>query len=365
LDDLLAPARDELAQAVQAFQSAIGFLESAVTRVQALLTQETREQVVLEDEARTLRTFIDQLSAGAGALMKKVSDLETPQQQALALSELRSAQGEKAEGIQKRRDAEIDRLDALRDSRVNLREEAAVLLNSKVGPKVRITVNRFGSVARYAEALAEALRGSGVQYNVLAPELARSVSPRELGLAVETNNAGAIARVAGISADRAQRIINHLVDVGIESILTAPLDDTVQLSLLDGGTYKSAEDLSVGQRCTAVLPIVLSHTERVLIVDQPEDNLDNSFVAFTLVQVIRNRPATSQLLFATHNPNIPVLGEADRVVHMISDGRHGEVSHSADLDDPQSVSAITDIMEGGVEAFEARAAFYSQERHDG
>ena len=364
-DDQLSSARGEIVQSSEAFQSAISLLESAVARVRALQGEEGQRQIALEDEARTLRTFIDQLSEGAGALMKRVSDLETRQQRSIALNEQVIAQREKASAIRQRRDAELDRLDALRDSRVNLREEAAAFLNDKLGPRVRLTVNRYGSVARYAERLTEALRGSGVQYHLLAPEVARSVSPRELAIAVEANDAPAVAQLAGINTDRAQRIINHLSDGGIESVLTAPLDDTVQLSLLDGGTYKPVDKLSVGQRCTAVLPVILSHTERVLIVDQPEDNLDNSFVADTLVQVLRSRPKKSQMLFATHNPNIPVLGEADAVVHMTSDGRRGEVSHAAPLDDSQSVRAITDIMEGGREAFATRAKFYAQDRHDG
>lgn len=358
--DELAPVRLETEQATEMFQSGVTLLRHAAARVQTLQTAENQQQIALEDEARTLRSFIDQLSQGAGALIKTVSDLETLYQRSVALKEMVANQLRRAEDVRQRRDAELDRLDALRDSRVNSREETAAFLNSKVGPRVRIAVNRFGSVTRYADAIAEALRGSGVQYNILAPELARSISPRELAIAAENNDPDVIANVAGISTDRAQRIVNHLCDVGTETILTAPLDDTVQLFLLDGGTYKAADELSVGQRCTAVLPIMLSHTERVLIVDQPEDNLDNSFVADTLVKALRSRPSTSQLMFATHNPNVPVLGEADRVVHMISDGRRGEVLHAAPLDDPESVRAITDIMEGGREAFATRAAFYAQ-----
>jgi hypothetical protein len=279
----------------------------------------------------------------------------------VALREHVSELRERAGGIAARRELELDSLDALREARVNAREEAAALLNSKLGPRIRITVNRFGSVAPYAEAIAEALRGSGVQYNILAPELASTISPRELALAAESDDPNSIATITGITLERAQRVAHHLRDIGTEGVLTAPLGDTVQLALLDGGNYKPAEELSVGQRCTVVLPIVLSHTERVLIVDQPEDNLDNSFVAETLVKALRNRPTTSQLIFATHNPNIPVLGEADQVVFLTSDGKRGDVSHVGALDDRESVRAITDVMEGGREAFARRAAFYAQE----
>jgi hypothetical protein len=297
-------------------------------------------------------------------LLKRVSDLEAAQQRAAALKEHATNLERRATEVDERRERELDRLDTLRETRVNAREQAATFLNSRLGPKIRVTVNRFGSVADYSNALTEALRGSGLQYNVLAPDLAPIISPRELASAAEDNEPERIVEITGIALDRAQRLATHLRQVGTEDILTAPLGDTVQLALLDGGTYKPAETLSVGQRCTVVLPIILTHTERVLIVDQPEDNLDNSFIAETLVKALRNRASTSQLIFATHNPNVPVLAEADNVIYMTSDGKRGDVSHAGVLDDVASVRAISDVMEGGREAFETRAAFYATEYSD-
>jgi ABC-type lipoprotein export system ATPase subunit len=360
-EDRLGDVREDVAAGNQSLRSSASHLELARHRLKKLQDDEQRQQIALEDEARSLRTFIDQLSEGAGVLMKRVSDLELLLQRSLALLEQLSGLRARANTISTRRNTELDRLDALRETRVNAREEAASFLNSKLGPRIRITVDRFGSVVRYAESLAEALRGSGLQYNILAPELARTVSPRELTAAVENNDSSTLVAASGITAERAQRVLQHLRQVGTEAILTAPLEDTVQLALLDGGAYKVAEHLSVGQRCTVVLPIILSHAERVLLVDQPEDNLDNSFIADTLVKVLKSRPATSQMIFATHNPNVPVLGEADRVVFLTSDGKSGEVNHVGALDDSQSVRAITDIMEGGRAAFDTRAAFYAQD----
>ncbi len=360
-DDRLAEVRQDFLAAHESVRTAAARLELAAGRIRQLREAELRHQVEIEDEARGLRTFIDQLSEGAGLLIKHVSDLGVRQQRADSLRERRVALDRRATEITGRREAELDKLDALREARVSTREQAAAFLNGKLGPRIRLTVNRFGSIAQYTAAIAEALRGSGLQYNVLAPELARTMSPRELSLAAESNDSQAITTATGIALERAQRVANHLRDFGTETVLTTPMGDTVELALLDGGSYKLADALSVGQRCTAVLPIILSHTERVLIVDQPEDNLDNSFVADTLVKALRNRPSTSQLVFATHNPNVPVLGEADRVVFLTSDGKRGDVTHVGQLDDPQSVRAITDVMEGGREAFAKRAAFYGQE----
>jgi energy-coupling factor transporter ATP-binding protein EcfA2 len=130
--------------------------------------------------------------------------------------------------------------------------------------------------------------------------------------------------------------------------------------LLDGGEYKSTENLSTGQRCTVILPILLCHREAVLVVDQPEDHLDNAFIVDTLIEAIKRSKSDGQLIFSTHNANIPVLGEADQVIVMASDGKRGFVRHSAPLDTKDSVEAISTVMEGGKEAFKRRASFYAK-----
>jgi DNA-binding NarL/FixJ family response regulator len=95
-------------------------------------------------------------------------------------------------------------------------------------------------------------------------------------------------------------------------------------------------------------------------VDQPEDHIDNAFIVDTLIQAILARPPSSQILFTTHNANIPVLGNANEVLQLGSNGRRGYVLTKGSLDEPRVVAAISTVMEGGVEAFERRAAFYRQ-----
>jgi predicted ATPase len=107
-----------------------------------------------------------------------------------------------------------------------------------------------------------------------------------------------------------------------------------------------------------VLPIVLQHDERVLVIDQPEDHIDNAFITDSLIKAIRARSPHSQLIVSTHNANIPVLGDAKLVVQLTSDGRNGSVEVCSPLDDDVAVDAITSLMEGGIDAFRKRAAFY-------
>ena len=94
--------------------------------------------------------------------------------------------------------------------------------------------------------------------------------------------------------------------------------------------------------------------------DQPEDHIDNAFIVDTLIASVRRRSDSGQIIFSTHNANIPVLGDANHVIQLGSDGRRGFPVLAAPLDDRRVVKAITSVMEGGAEAFQRRVRFYSQ-----
>ena len=116
--------------------------------------------------------------------------------------------------------------------------------------------------------------------------------------------------------------------------------------------------MSIGQRCTVVLPILLASHPNMLLIDQPEDHLDNAFLTSTLVEALMARDADDQIIVASHNANVPVLGEANRIIVLESDGRRGFVKHAGPLEHEGSVQAITTVMEGGLEAFRRRSRFY-------
>ena len=107
-----------------------------------------------------------------------------------------------------------------------------------------------------------------------------------------------------------------------------------------------------------ILPVLLNTAETLLVIDQPEDHLDNAYVVDTLVRSLQARSAHSQTIITTHNANIPVLGDASNVIQLGSDGESGYELASGHLRDADVVDAITSVMEGGAEAFSRRASFY-------
>ena len=357
-NDLLVGVRRRTAEAAGALRTTIGIVENAEVEVQRLIEQNNTDRLMTDDKARASRRALDELQAGAGTLTRQVEILTERAAQLGTLEDLALDRASKVAELQTWRLDVFKELERGREERLESRTLIANRLKDDLGPEIKTEVIESGTTSSYANIIAAELRGSGLHYNTLAPLLAARMSPLELVEAVESNSIQAIAEAVEIAAERAMNVIAYLQSQSLADIIAAPVDDAVDLSLLDGVDYKESKSLSIGQRCTVVLPILLSGHGELLIIDQPEDHLDNAFITETLVERLRERQIGDQFILASHNANIPVLGEADRVVRLGSDGRRGFVKQVGDLDDLEIVMAITDVMEGGVEAFERRAKFY-------
>ena len=88
--------------------------------------------------------------------------------------------------------------------------------------------------------------------------------------------------------------------------------------------WQALEDLSTGQKATAVLLLLLLDSDAPLIVDQPEDDLDNRFITEGIVPRIRTEKRRRQFIFSTHNANIPVLGDAELIIGLTAKGEAGD-----------------------------------------
>lgn len=356
--DLLAGVRGRIAEAGGTLRTTIGIVANAEAEVRRLIDQNSADRLVTDDNARTSRRALDELQAGAGALARQVEILTEREAQLSTLEALADDRATRVAELQSRRFDIFKELERVRSERLESRTQIANRLNSDLGPEIKADVIESGTTNGYANIIAAELRGSGLHYNTLAPLLAAHMSPLELVEAVESNGVQAIEEAVEIATERATNVVARLQERDLTDIIAAPVDDAVRLSLLDGVDYKETDSLSIGQRCTVVLPVLLSGHGELLIIDQPEDHLDNAFITETLVERLRERQLGDQFILASHNANIPVLGEADLIVRLGSDGRRGFVEHIGQLDDPATVRAITSVMEGGVEAFDRRAKFY-------
>lgn len=127
----------------------------------------------------------------------------------------------------------------------------------------------------------------------------------------------------------------------------------------DGSTLRPIGELSPGQRCSAILPILLLNGRSPLIIDQPEDNLDNRLIRQVIVNILASIKLRRQVVVATHNPNLPVLGDVEQAIVLRAvEEKQTRLESTGDLDSPETVGHITEIMEGGREAFQYRQSIY-------
>jgi energy-coupling factor transporter ATP-binding protein EcfA2/histidinol phosphatase-like PHP family hydrolase len=117
--------------------------------------------------------------------------------------------------------------------------------------------------------------------------------------------------------------------------------------------------LSLGQKQSVLLALMLSsNSEKPLIIDQPEDNLDGEFIYKTLVPVLRRAKERRQVIIVTHNANVAVLGDAELIVVMKAMNDRGEVVNRGSIDQPETRRIACAILEGSPEAFLRRAKMY-------
>jgi hypothetical protein len=116
---------------------------------------------------------------------------------------------------------------------------------------------------------------------------------------------------------------------------------------------------SLGQRASALILFILSQQDNdIIIIDQPEDDLDNKTIYNEFIKTIGEKKPFVQFIFATHNANIPVLGDAEKIIATAySDNKINTIEGSIDTTEIQK--EIVNIMEGGYEAFQRRNAIYT------
>ena len=326
--------------------------------IEGLLEKSGEERQNLNRKARVLRQSIDELQKGAGTIVREGQKLRQRLAQIEALRPIiKREKKELAEYISKR-DEQLNRLEEYRVRRFEQRSDVEKKLNAILGPQIKIEVFQSGDVDNYSATLTDALRGSGLQYKTLVPKISKNISPRELLEFVDSFDIDGLSDIAGIHPERASKIIAALNEADLGEITTVEIEDEVSFFLLDGGDYKDFIDLSTGQRCTVILPLILEHAEKVIVIDQPEDHIDNAFITETLIKAILRGADKGQMILTTHNANIPVLGDADFVIQLASDGNRGYEAVSGSLENLNVVEAISTVMEGGAEAFQRRAEFY-------
>lgn len=250
-----------------------------------------------------------------------------------------------------------------RDQISTLRQEVARGLQADAGTKVRVRVLRNADNSSFRSMLLEGLKGARVRNHDDILECLMRMRPEQLAQIIADNDLADFEAQTSLGDERCRRILEaYRIAIDPLTLEVISVDDRVNIELnVSNSTeplFKDASELSRGQKCTALLPLLLARRDSPLLIDQPEDNLDNHFIYETVVESIRRLKKRRQMIFVTHNANIPVLADADFVVVLNSDGQRGMIEKSGSLDECRE--QIIDLLEGGREAFELRRQRYQR-----
>lgn len=246
-------------------------------------------------------------------------------------------------------------------------QDAAQTVNRQLKNQLRVRV-KFGGDRLPLEQFLRENVGGRLNETIERVGTHDALSLREFTAACREGSARLIVDY-GIPNSQADRIAQAGPDVlmRLEELYLPPTTD-IDLNVspeLASPEWRRLDDLSTGQKATAVLLLLLLEGDAPLIVDQPEDDLDNRFVTDTIVPRMRAEKRRRQFIFATHNANIPVLGDAEQIVGLSATGEAVDdgaailrQEHMGSIDSKPVRELVEEVLEGGKEAFERRRAKY-------
>ena len=160
--------------------------------------------------------------------------------------------------------------------------------------------------------------------------------------------------------------IHQLINKDIITIFPkfkVSMEYNVAYKLSANEKYLDSKKISLGQNAVALLDLILNVANtfgdtRTLLIDQPEDDIDNNFIYNTLVKELRKTKSKRQIVISTHNPNIPVAADAENILVLQSNGENGFVTNVGSLDTKEIANAIVNTLEGGDAAIKQRYTKY-------
>jgi hypothetical protein len=212
-----------------------------------------------------------------------------------------------------------------------------------------------GGITDVLEKYIYELRQKGLTqwWNNIGPD--QKPTPEALARAVETDG----LRELGMSKVVAERARQALGRAEVYELKSVRARDRYVVESRVGDGYREIDRLSGGRRVSVLLSLLLeAHDSRPLVIDQPEDELDNSFLWKQVLPALQRLKGKRQVVIATHNANIVVNADADLVVRLIATAEHGAVDVSGAIEQSRVRNAILDTVDGGAEAFELRKAKY-------
>lgn len=363
--------------------SQIKCINDYATRLSTLFSQQL---VDFEEQAHDFLTKLDELEIqwdsssqaklseleeSIAQLQSKGIDIQRYNEAKRELSELSRLENDREQicrtlnDINGERHSLLAALTELSAQKVQTLKECAAAINKKLKKLVAITVNESENIDLALELIDDTISGrkDKIRKAFESDKFTLSGFINDLRKAYLENDDSGLAQRGITDAQRSSLITHAQYLVRRLEHITPRISLSILLNTAEVGSksnFKKLSQLSKGQRATALLLILLADSDKPLVIDQPEDDLDNRFVYDGVVKQLRKLKGRRQIIASTHNANIPVLGDAELVLTLQASSHHADL----DLDTVGSLDIVSvrknieNILEGGAEAFSSRRRIY-------
>jgi len=262
------------------------------------------------------------------------------------------------------RNEHLDNLDNLYNNNFNMRELKYAEITSKSDKKLDLKLTKGGNKKDFETSLNELKRNSGIRKTDIE-KITKTISPREFVDLVIDMDEKTLSRRTGLVKENALKIINVMLNRGdLNEFLRIqhscyPKDvPSIRFKKLDG-KYYPLENLSMGQKCTALLIIALVEGNMPVIIDQPEDSLDVPSIYEDIVKKLRENKEKRQFILTTHNSCVAVASDSDTFVILQGSSSNSNISANGAIDRQDVKKEVIKDLEGGENPYMLKSKKYN------
>jgi len=334
---------EELKREFSDLRVILGRSQAVSSNLKGILSRLVYEQNKLKEEFAEIKREIDTANLNSDDYIEIKKEFE--------ISRLKLIEIDKSETARKELVSKLDttlwQLDGLWQKEFKIFEKEVQRINIKA-PKLSIEIKYKARKDKFLSKLKDDFKGSRIRTAVfkrISNEYADFID-------IQKDNFQRFKDI--ITNEEQQSYFKKYFERHLYNLLTFRVDDEITINF-DG---KPLKDHSLGQRTSALILFLLTQEENVLIIDQPEDDLDNQTIYKDVIREIKKLKGTMQFIFATHNANIPVLGDSEMIIACEYAADKRIKTETGSIDSHSIQEKIIKIMEGGKEAFDIRKKIY-------
>jgi len=266
----------------------------------------------------------------------------------------------------KTRNQLLDQLERAYLDYYEIRREKYEELTNLSDNKLQLILAHAADRSIFLENLSDLLKGGQNSPSVAdRTKIANNIMPRRFVQLVLNKNHAHLATETELTENWASKVIEKLwSNEDFTKVLALqynsfPTDIPSIRFRKEGGEYDDLTELSIGQKCTALLIIALCDGEMPVIIDQPEDALDIISVWEDISKKLRRGKNTRQFILTTHNSSVAVASDTDQFIVLHAGANNGRVIYTGAIDHPDIKKAVIDILEGGKDPYILRSKKYN------